>query len=232
MSIPLFFAATAQEIRSIATFPPKIGWMSCHFSPSGSGLTDWPRTLPPDSMLILDDRIPITIHEPKVVASQLTQVVEELRCSHVLLDWQRPVTRIANDTLDEIMLRLPCPVAVTDTYARDGRCAVFLPPVPPHIMPEIYLSPWIGREIWLEVALDGTTATVTSDGCQVTPVPYPEPMAPDHPSTELHCHYHATVDSERIQFHLHRTREDIKNLLTDCEHYGVTLAVGLYQELA
>lgn len=231
MSIPLFLAATAQEIRQIATFPPKIGWMSCHFSPSGSSLTDLPRTLPPDPMLILDDRIPATIHEPKLVAAQLAQVVEELKCSHVLLDWQRPPTQKTEEILGEILLRLPCPTAVTEAYVHGKSCAVFLPPVPPHIPVQTYLMPWQGREIWLEAALDGSTATVTPEGCTFEPVPYPTPQGPEHFSQELHCHYGAVVSHDKIRFQLRRTPEDLTGLLSACEDLGVSLAVGLYQEL-
>ena len=47
----------------------------------------------------------------------------------------------------------------------------------------------------------------------------------------LHCHYHIKTFDDHIDFTLWRTREDLTNLLREAETLGVTLAVGLWQEL-
>ena len=49
--------------------------------------------------------------------------------------------------------------------------------------------------------------------------------------TALHCHYKIEEFENRIDFHLYRTCEDLRQLLKDAKSHGVTTAVGLYQEL-
>lgn len=231
MSIPLFLAATVQEIRAIPAGERNIGWMSCHFSPNDSGLADIPYALPPDSMLILDDRIAITNHNPTLVAEQLSRAVIELKCSHVLLDWERSATPESIEMLRQILHKLPCPAGVTASFSEGLSCAVFLPPIPPHVLPSDYLKQWPGRKIWLEAALDGSLGTLTTEGCSFQSVPFPTPAEPEHFSEKLHCHYSITADTNQAQFHFRRTREDLDSLLSACEKLGVSLAVGLYQEL-
>lgn len=231
MSIPLFLAMTGEEIREATPLPPRIAWFSCHFSAHGAGLTGIPGMVPAGSMLILDDRIPVRGHDAALVAAHLEEIVKKWDLRHVLLDFERPATPEVSEIVRKVIQQLPCPVGVSKDYACDLDCPVFLPPVPPHLPVEEYLSPWKSREIWLEMALDGSNATITSDGCKITPVPFPEPEDPSHYSQELHSHYHITTDPERIQFAIHRTPQDLSDLLDAAERSGVTLAVGLYQEL-
>ena len=47
----------------------------------------------------------------------------------------------------------------------------------------------------------------------------------------LHCHYRTQTYDDHIDFTLWRTQEDLTGLLREAEHLGVTLAVGLWQEL-
>lgn len=228
MSIPLFFAMTGNEIQKHPALPPKIAWMSCHFSPHGPGLVDLPRRLPPDSMLILDDSIPIKGHDPALVAGTLAQAARELRCAYILLDFQRPG---GEEMAESIVRESPRPVGVTLPYARELNCPVFLPPVPPHILIKDYIAPWQGRELWLELALDGSEAVVTGDGCRFTSVPFPVIGQTAHHAQELNCHYTVTTDPERILFSLYRTSDDLSALVHEADALDITLAVGLYQEL-
>ena len=63
------------------------------------------------------------------------------------------------------------------------------------------------------------------------------PLAPaEIPENSLedpapHGHYRSKTFDDRIDFTLWRTRDDLTNLLREAESLGVTLAVGLWQEL-
>ena len=90
MAIRPFLAMTAAEIRGTETLPPKTAWMACHFSPYSTGLSNLPKALPPGSMVILDDITPIHGHDSETIAAQLRPRLDALKCSGVLLDFQRP----------------------------------------------------------------------------------------------------------------------------------------------
>jgi len=229
MGIPLFLAMTAAEFMATTKKPDKVAWMACHFSPYGTGLTNLPRTLPENSLLILNDRTPFCGHEPEAVSQMLLQTAEEFRCRGILLDLQRPGCEKIGRIIKRV-LTLPLPVAVSDLYASKYDCPVFLSPPPPHKALADHAAPWQGREIWLETALDSCTITVTKEGSQVLPSP---PSSGDFPFQDdtLHCHYRIETGQEQICFSLQRTREDVASLLQEAEALGVTCAIGLYQEL-
>lgn len=231
MSIPLFLAMTSQEIHETPSMPEKIAWMSCHFAVDGAGISHIPSILPPNSMLILDDRIPFHGHDSTMICAHLKEIVARHRCSHVLLDFERPPSPTTLQLVKQICAQLPCPVGAPIDYTKDLDCPVFLPPVPPHLPLDRYLAPWTGREIWLEAALDGTLATVTDTGCEFAYVAHPAPGAPMHHSSELFCHYHTTVSPQHIRFSMFRTPQDLTDLQACTERFGVSLAIGLYQEL-
>ncbi len=231
MAIPLFLAMTGWEIRKNAEFSQNIAWMACHFSPYGTGLSNLPNALPPGSMVILNDRTPVCGHDPALIAAQLAAVVEENQCMGVLLDFQRPDEQETAAIAEILVQELNCPVGVSHYYAQKLSCPVFLPPVPLHVLPEEYLAPWQGREIWLECALDGATITVTAEGSAVTPLPYPELENYRHRDANLCCHYEIDITEKRAQFHLSRTHDDLHDLLAIAEKINVTHAIGLFQEL-
>lgn len=230
MAIDAFLAMTAAEMEGNRDLPPHCGWMACHFSPYGTGLTNLPASLPPDSLLILNDRIPIRDHDPEQILQQLKNVLETLYCRGLLLDFQRPGCEETQDLVKALLAALPCPVAVSEHYAADGDHPVFLPPVPLSTHLADYLAPWTGREIWLELALDGESLTLTEQGCTVLPLPYPDPNAPGFADDSLHCHYSIAM-KEAACFTLWRTREDLEALTEEAARLGVTTCVGLYQEL-
>lgn len=227
MEIPIFLAMTAQELRACSSPPAHIAWMACHFSPYAAGLTDFPDTLPPESVLILDDRIPIAGHDPDLIANQLNAAVERLKCSALLLDLQRENEPQAFCVVAEICRKLNCPVAVSEAYAKGLSCGVFLAPLPPHLPPRQVLSQWQGRELWLDSSCTSVCLTVTENGCEKT-VPATLPTQVVHRDEDLCCHYSISVRPEEICFTVFRTKEDLKDLIRQS---GVTHAVGLYQEL-
>lgn len=232
MAIETYLAMTAAEIGFFSSLPQNLCWMACHFSPYGTGLTNLPRSLPKDSFLILNDRTPMWGHDPGIIAAQLQERVEGLRCRGVLLDFQRPDISETAALAKHLTEVLPCPVGVSESYAKGLDCPVFLPPVPVDISVEEYLTAWKNREIWLETALEGKEITLTPEGAASTPLPHTAPPEGCHRDEKLHCHYRITLREEIAQFSLHRTREDVQYLLEDAEKFGVTLAVGLWQEFA
>ena len=230
MALPLYLAMTAAEIRGNSTLPSRLGYMACHFSPYGTGLSNLPGALPDNAMLILNDRTPIHGHDPELICAQLESLITGLQCECILLDFQRPECE-ETLLLAEKLCTLPCPVGISACYAADLDCPVFLPPVPPDVPLPEYLHPWERREIWLEAALDGMEITLTETGYSSIPLPYPH-CFPGFSDSKLHCHYCAKTSADSVKFTLSRTREDLDALLLEAESLGVTHAVGLWQELS
>lgn len=231
MAIPLILAMTGAEISKKAVLPPLISWMACHFSPYGTGLTNLPETMPPGSMVIVNDRTPVCGHDPELILRQLSALVEAMQCSSILLDFQRTDEPQTTAITEAIVKGLSCPVGVSEPYAASLSCPILLPPIPPHIPLTNYIAPWQDREVWLEAALDASLITVTAGGSTITPLPYAVSTEHCHLDNDLCCHYHIKSEPEQIQFHLYRTREDLDTLLTAAEGTNITQAIGLYQEL-
>lgn len=230
MALSPYLAMTAGEILSSTGLPEGLAYMACHFSPYATGLSNLPRELPPGTLLILNDRTPIHGHDPALVCAQLEDTVQKLRCSGVLLDFQRPDCPELQ-ALCQKVAALPCPVAVSHLYAGELSCPVFLPPPPLHQPLEEHLAPWQGRQIWLEAATDAEEITVTPEGSGFRPLP-PQPQAEAcFVEDALCCRYRIAISSDAITFRLFRTREDVDALLKKAHSLGVSQAVGLYQDL-
>lgn len=230
MAIRRYFAMTAAEIRESDHLPPGIAWMACHFSPYGTGLSNLPQYLPPDSLLILNDRTPIHGHDPVRIAQQLEERIAALNCRELLLDFQRPGEPETAALVKHLTGALPCPVIVSDQYGDGLDIPVFLPPVPPDMPLSGYLAPWQGREIWLEMALDAASLTLTEEGASTVPLLPGEHPEDGHREQALHCHYRIGMPDGNVRFTLWRTEPDLEELLEEAESLGVTTAVGLYQE--
>ena len=232
MAIPTFLAMTAAEIWKHKDISLPVGWLSCLFSPYGTGLSNLPEELPEGSVLILSDHTPMNCHDPQRIAAQLTDCIIRLHCTGVLLDFQRPENLQQAALAKYLSDVLPCPVAVAEGYSAALSGPVFLPPIPPSMSPHTYLSPWSGREVWLELALDGEIITLTENGAETKALPYWEIPEKGFSEETLHCHYHIETTDDRAIFTLWRTREDLAALLETVEQLGVAKTVGLYQELA
>lgn len=230
MAIDCYLAMTAAEIASAPSLPQKLGYMACHFSPYSTGLSNFPQLLPPGAMLLLTDRTPIRGHDPELIGSQLSALIKADRCSSLLLDFQRGGCEETAQLVRHLTKVLPCPVAVSDTYGAELDCPVLLPPSPPDTPLADHLAPWKGREIWLELALDGLCITVTSGGSHFSPAPSDGSPLPFR-DARLHCHYRTDISPDQAVFTLRRTPEDLASLLEEAEELGAALAVGLYQEL-
>ena len=232
MAIVPFLAMTAAEMGHASAFPPKTAWMACHFSPDGLGLSNLPGELPPQSLVLLDDITPMGKQDPEMIAGQLMDRVEGLACCGVLLDFQREGCPETKALVHHLTQALPCPVIVSDCYAKDLNCPVFLPPVPPSAPLEKHISLWEGREIWLEIGLTGEVLTLTEQGCKTESLPYPGNSSEGFAEKFLHCHYTIETTEKSARFILWRTEDDLISLLNAAEKLGISGAVGLHQELS
>lgn len=228
MVLPLYLAQTPLEMAR-NPMPGRLAYLSCHFSPGGKGLSNLPETCMPGSILILDDSTPMDGHEREWILTQLSEWIAKNQCEALLLDFQRQGIPEQQELAKLLSGALPCPVSVSEFYARELSCPVFLPPVPPDKPLMEYLRPWQGREIWLEAALDRIMLALTESGCTAAPFfDFPED---GHSDARLHCHYTAEIGPDSAVFRLWRTRSDLDALLADAQGQGVTRAIGLWQEL-
>ena len=229
MALPLYLAMTREEI---AAYPPpaNLAFMACHFSPYGKGLTDLPEQLPPGSMLILDDRIPVWNHDPQLIVKELASVIDSLGCCSLLLDFQRPGDPLMADITHNIIDTLPCPVAVSEAYA-EGVSSTVLLGTPKANMPlTAGIQAWPGREWWLEIAPEVIRYTVTKDTSTWEEVAEAE-KSYQHKDTRLCCSYRIDLQEDRALFTIGRTWDDLQKLMAQAEELGIQKAVGLYQQL-
>ncbi len=232
MTFPGYLALTAAEFHQKQPLPDKLAWMACHYSCYGTGLSNCPDSLPPGTVLMVNDRTPPHGHDPHYIAQQLTQLADKLQIAAIVLDLQRPDLEENAQLVQTLTQALTCPVAVSELYARGHACPVFLPPVPPHKPLQAYLAPWQDRKIWLEAALSCICFTVSAEGSQLSAVSEPPGEHPNIFQNEaLHCHYCMDEEKDCARFTLWRTAEDLVALLQEAQQLGVRQSVGLYQEL-
>lgn len=230
MAIDRFLAMTAAEIQLCPRHCGPIAYLACHFSPYNRGLSNLPRELPRKSLLLVDDSTPIRGHDPQMIVQQLTDVASRQECRGILLDFQRTPTEEAHAMADFLYQHLSCPVAVSSPYAGPLNCAVCVPPPKCHVPLQEHLSPWQGREIWLELALDAETIALHAQGARFQPLTTP-PSEEGFWDLSLNCHYQIQQEKDRALFTLWRTKDSLHSLEAAAEALGVTLTVGLWQEL-
>lgn len=231
MGIPIYLAMTDAEFLNCTALPPKIGWMSCHFSSSDDGLCNLPDRLPDSSLLILDDSTPYQDHNCERILSQLHDAINALQVSALLLDFQRPGNAQLAALTSAIVKHLSCPVAVSSCYAGELACPIFLPPGPLYQHLSDYLKLFRNREIWLDAAPVCAQMIITSESSQYIPQVFDPLDDFEHFDTALHCRYRAKVEENQIIFTLSRGCEELSAWLTEAEALGVKCAVGLFQEL-
>ena len=254
MPIPRYLAMTAAEMAGCTALPRQVAWMACHFSSSGKGLSNLPRWLPADSLLILDDSIPMQGHDLQQIAVELGACLERLQCVSLLLDFQRAGEEQTRKLVEHLQCvgllldfqrageeqtrklaeylyeSLPFPIVVSDTYAEGLNCGVFVSPTPPDEAMASRLSPWKGREIWLDTTMEGLEILLTEEGATSTPLPPWERPEGSFEEKRLHCHYRISLEENSAAFTFWRTKADIEAQLAEAEALGVTAAVGLFQE--
>ena len=229
MGISHYLAMTAEEIAAAETLPEKLAYMACHFSPYGTGLMALAQDLPRQAMLILNDRIPFCGHDHQIIAAQLAQWIDHLGCSCLLLDFQRQDTPM--ELVRFLRKALPLPVGISAVFAQELDCPVFLPPVPPDVLPEAHIAPWAGREIWLDAATEAVKITVDAQGSHREQASLADSQPLPFTHDALCCRYGTKLFSDRAVFTLQRTSEELPQLLEKAEALGVTAAISLYQEI-
>lgn len=230
MAIPRYLAMTAVEMQHIHPLPQKVSWMSCLFSPYTTALSNLPKQLPPQSLVMVTDLTPINGHDPDACAAQLTKLAEQFQIQGIVFDFQRPGQPDAASFLKTVTASLPCPFAISEPYTVDASCPVFVSPPPLHVSLEDHLNRWKGREIWLELAAYETKIILTEAGSEVLTLPSGTHESFCHEDKAIHCHYSITLSGQDACFHLWRTHADLDLLLEEAEQYHVTNAIGLYQE--
>ena len=154
-----------------------------------------------------------------------------LNCESVLLDFQRPPEPEAEAMVSRIASALSCPVAVTERFAKEPDCPVFLSPAPLHLPLADHLAPWRGREIWLEAALCQEEVLITEKGMTRNSIFPTERLDGGFYNEDLRCCYRTEVSEDCIRFTLFDTPESLKKKLEFAASLGVARAVGLWQEL-
>ena len=202
MVLPLYLAMSAPEFRPI---------------PCPAFLVLEDSQIPPAGVLpVITDAFPLD-------RQRLLRLCQGREA--VLLDFERPATA----EVREMVRALPCPAAAPPGYADEG--PVFLPPAPLHVPMEEYLSPWKGREIWLEAALQTQTVTVTENGVTVSVRCTNHDLTDGFYSEILHCCFTQNFTENQAVFTLFDTPETLETKLTHAATLGVSRAIGLFQEL-
>lgn len=227
----MYLAMTAAEIDTAQSLPNKLAYMACHFSPYGTGLSNFPRALPEDCLLILNDRTPISGHDRELIAQQLTQLTEDFGCRGILLDLQRPEEQEARQLAQLLCQSLPGKIAVSHLYAQQLSCPVFLPPLPVGQRLSKHIAPWAGRELWLDICCDAARITVTSQGSSRQALHFCDPGELPFSHDPLHCSYRTAVLEDHAEFTLYRTEAHLQKLIQEGKSLGITCFIGLYQEL-
>ena len=228
MAIGPYLAMTTAEFDENPQIDFPMAWMT----PLDCGeWTQLPVNLPTGALLVLTDQLPIDADAVSPLCSTLSEIMFRFGCQGIVLDFQRPGQEEALAFARQLVDSLPCPVAVSDLYARDLECPVFLSPVPPDCRLSQHIAPWQDREIWLDLSTEGLEIVLTEDGSTFKPLPHFVPSTPGHRETRLHIHYAITVDKASAVFTLWRTKSDLHALLQEAEHLGVSKVIGLYQEL-
>jgi hypothetical protein len=181
-------------------------------------------------MVIINDRTPVDRHDPEVILQQLLVLADTYKPGCFLLDFQRPGQMQTLQIARLLAQGLPCPVGISEPYAEELSCPVFLPP-PLHISLQEYLKPWQGRPVWLEATCTAQTVTVTKNGSCFEPAQITDLPEPFFDDEALHCSYHIDCKPDAAVFTLQRDKAQLETMLAEAESLGVELAVGLYQQL-
>lgn len=233
MSIPLYLAMTAAEFSNCTLLPALPAWMAVHFSPSGSGLSNCPASLPPGSLLILDDQLPWNGHSDAEILPRIVEILENTQACGLLLDFEREpmgqtlslAERLARRCMDGGWM-----VGMPPAYLGQSEAAVFLPPLPCYeAHPEIP-GQWEGRPIWLEASPTVFTGAITKAGVQLAPMDGPVQADVSFFSPSLQCRYTAVPEEDGIRLTLFDTPETILEKLEGWQAQGVSLAIGGWRD--
>lgn len=183
--------------------------------------------LPEGYLPIFTDSTPYAGQKPEDIANQWVPLLKD--GPGIVLDFQKKGQPGLWDFVQALRRLLPCPLAAAPEYAGTSG-PVFLPPIPPDILPEDALAPWQGREIWLDLGTAPRRLTLTPTGCRGEDWCAEE--AAGFTDEALCCHYRITKPgTDKYQFLLWRSCADLCRLMEKANRLGVQRYVGLYPEL-
>lgn len=226
MKIPFYLAMTAEEFLPTARLPAHLAYLGTHFSENGSGLVGLPDKVPEGSILIIDDRTPFQDHDLKMILRQIRETYENNRCTGILLDFQKPYSENLRRVTEAVLHDFPGHTAVTKEYFSDS-AILFLPLLPGDDI-AASLSPFAGRNIWLDLSPSPISCLIAS-GCYISE--NKKSAACPLQDTALNCHYGTALRQDGIQFTLQRTIDDCSSLLEKAAALGVSAGFALYQEI-
>lgn len=229
MSLRFYLAMTEAEIRSATSLPRHLAYMACHFSPYGIGLTNIPKQLPPGSILIVNDRVPVLHHDPAFILRQLTSAVQKLNVFGILLDFQIYDVPMTAQIVKTLVNGLPCPVAVSAVYGKELSCPIFTAPALHQRFCD-FEPIKKGRPLWLDAYQEAALYKVTSNGCTISKEA--RLSGKNFFDEVLQCRYSFSVERDSAAFTLSRQAEEITGYLHAAEKAGISVAVGLYQQFS
>lgn len=232
MDLKCHLALTGFEHTAAKQLPKHIAWMACHFSLSSKGLSNLPADLPAGAVVLIDDSIPPLDHDPEFILQQLNALIRQQKTGCILLDLQRPDLPENAAIAKHLTEKLDIPVCVSSLYAGPLACSVLLPPPPLTQHLKTHISPWGGRDIWLEIALESQQITVTQEGSHFSPLPFAPLQGKSFTDEKLCTRYQTQVFEDRAVFTLVRDVEMNKLLLQRARQLRIAQAVGLYQQFA
>lgn len=228
MDIYCYPALSDDELKNARIVPDIYCRMGCHFI--SGGLTALPENLPRNSLLMIDDRIPLEKCNIAEVKNKLDRLTEEFRLAGILLDFQRSGSAESQALSIFLSKHMTVPVAVTEHYAQATSGPVFVCMPPAHQTIISSLEQWRGREIWLELATDRKTVIIDTEGCRVTESGDQAVITPSY-CGKRYSHYKIDFQGRAARFTFNRGIEDLKKIICDKKALGIKHTVGLYQEL-
>ena len=225
MDIKCYIAMTEAEIYSAPKLPQHTAWMACHFSPYGTGLTNLPRRLPENAMVILNDRIPPSGHDMVEIADTLNSI----NCNCYLLDFQIPKKKETEILVQYLSSQLRKPAAVSEYYSHCTNGPI-LAGLSPHRKVSDIIHDHSDREIWLELTTDIQMLSVYSDHTESISMNTGKQWKKYIAWDGICSRYHIELFDDHVDYYFSRTIPQIKQHLSQIDQTKITKAIALYQQ--
>lgn len=225
MEFKTYLAMTAREMEQTPEKPKDIAYIGCFFIPQAPWIGGIPTHLPLDSLLILDDRTAPCPEALDAIPAFLSPILQQLAPAGFVLDFQHPNLSVQQELSESLIKSLPCPVIVSDLYARSLSCPVFVSAPSPHLSLSEYLSPWKGREIWLEEACDEVMLTLTDEGCSLS---HPRKLPEGSWFSQDSIRYLSRIFPHKAEFYITRGEEQLEIYRSQAKSLGVQSTIGLF----
>lgn len=226
-----YHAMTAAEWLTAPKLPEMPAWMACHFSPYGTGLSNLPKMLPADALIMVSDRISPAGHDAALMVSQLADLTAAFKPAAIVLDLEAPENDFCRELARQCCKLKNVEVAVASRYAQDLPCSVFLSAAQLWTKPEDWLQPWEGRTIWAESVLQRGLVTVTDEGAAYKELPWEEPEEGLAVDEELQVAYRIRETKDAVEVMLWRGRKELDTWMQMLKGLGISRFLGLYQQL-